>query len=169
MGFAPIGRCVPSRPPTATAAAPATARRMRHTGAVLLAACLLLAVGVQAQRRRTLNDENFEHITQARIGKRAPRLRRQPVVVCCPWSGEGTHFHLPANLPAPNASQAATGQTTGIWFVNFCSPSARACKELAPEWEALGKELLQSQVRAAGRGCLSSGAFAHGLLLCPLK
>ncbi|KAI7844297.1 hypothetical protein COHA_002095 [Chlorella ohadii] len=77
---------------------------MRHTGAVLLAACLLLAVGVQAQRRRTLNDENFEHITQA-----------------------------------------ATGQTTGIWFVNFCSPSARACKELAPEWEALGKELLQSQ------------------------
>ena len=38
---------------------------MRHTGAVLLAACLLLAVGAHAQRRRTLNDENFEHITQA--------------------------------------------------------------------------------------------------------
>ncbi|PRW58989.1 Thioredoxin domain-containing [Chlorella sorokiniana] len=76
---------------------------MRRASAVLLAACLLLS-GATAQRRRTLNDENFEHITQA-----------------------------------------ATGQTTGVWFVNFCSPSARACKELAPEWEALGKELLHSQ------------------------
>lgn len=53
---------------------------------------------------------------------------------------------LPTKPLSSLGSQAATGQTTGIWFVNFCSPSARACKELAPEWEALGKELLQSQV-----------------------
>lgn len=42
-------------------------------------------------------------------------------------------------------TQAATGQTTGVWFVNFCSPSAKACKGLAGPWEELGKELLQAQ------------------------
>lgn len=57
-----------------------------------------------------------------------------------PWQPADHHFAL-VRLP-----QASTGQTTGIWFVSFCSPSARACKELAPEWEALGKEMLQSQV-----------------------
>ncbi len=58
---------------------------------------------------------------------------------------------LPATATAaPGALhtvQAATGQTTGVWFVNFCSPTARACKELAPVWEELGKALLQRQVR----------------------
>lgn len=44
-----------------------------------------------------------------------------------------------------HTTQAATGQTTGVWFVSFCSPSARACKELAGPWEELGRELLQAQ------------------------
>ena len=30
-------------------------------------------------------------------------------------------------------------------FVSFCSPSARACKDLAGSWEELGRELLQRQ------------------------
>ncbi|KAL4445892.1 hypothetical protein ABPG77_009091 [Micractinium sp. CCAP 211/92] len=44
-----------------------------------------------------------------------------------------------------HTTQAATGQTTGVWFVSFCSPSARACKDLAGAWEELGRELLQAQ------------------------
>lgn len=31
-------------------------------------------------------------------------------------------------------------------MVNFCSPSGKVCKELAPAWEDLGKELLQEQL-----------------------
>lgn len=41
-------------------------------------------------------------------------------------------------------TQASTGQTTGVWLVNFCSP--KACKDLAPAWEELGKDLLQQQL-----------------------
>ncbi|KAL4425706.1 hypothetical protein ABPG75_009722 [Micractinium tetrahymenae] len=44
-----------------------------------------------------------------------------------------------------HTTQAATGQTTGVWFVSFCSPSARACKDLGGPWEELGRELLQAQ------------------------
>lgn len=44
-----------------------------------------------------------------------------------------------------HTTQAATGQTTGTWFVSFCSPSARACKDLAGPWDELGRELLQAQ------------------------
>jgi hypothetical protein len=75
-----------------------------RASAVLLA-CLLLPAVVLSQRRRTLDDLSFEHITQA-----------------------------------------ATGQTTGVWFVSFCSSTARTCKELAQPWEELGKELLQQQL-----------------------
>lgn len=42
-------------------------------------------------------------------------------------------------------TQAGTGQTTGVWYVNFCSQSARPCVALATVWEELGKELLQHQ------------------------
>ncbi|PSC76005.1 thioredoxin domain-containing [Micractinium conductrix] len=70
----------------------------------LAACCLAVLPSAAAQRRRSLNDDTFEHVTQA-----------------------------------------ATGQTTGVWFVSFCSPSARACKDLAGSWEELGRELLQRQ------------------------
>ena len=45
-----------------------------------------------------------------------------------------------------HVTQAATGQTTGIWFVNFCSPTAKNCKALVPLWEELGREMLQRQL-----------------------
>ena len=31
-------------------------------------------------------------------------------------------------------------------FVNFCSASAKTCKDLAPAWDEVGKELLQEQL-----------------------
>jgi thiol-disulfide isomerase/thioredoxin len=40
-------------------------------------------------------------------------------------------------------TQAATGQTTGKWFVNFQSNGCGHCQRLAPIWEDFGKELAE--------------------------
>jgi thiol-disulfide isomerase/thioredoxin len=40
-------------------------------------------------------------------------------------------------------TQAATGQTTGKWFVNFYSPGCGHCRKLAPTFAELAQELEQ--------------------------
>lgn len=121
---------------------------MRAAAATLLLAACLLAP-VQAQRRRTLKDDNFEHITQVRVPGCSAFFLRPHLLTATPTLRPATPL---------SCLQAATGQTTGIWFVNFCSPKARACKEeLAGAWEELAKELLQGQVRAAAAGASSCG------------
>lgn len=39
-----------------------------------------------------------------------------------------------------------TGQTTGIWLVSFCSPSAVSCQQADKAWEGLRQELRQQQI-----------------------
>lgn len=45
-----------------------------------------------------------------------------------------------------HVTQAATGQTTGVWVVKFCSTASEECRQLQPVWEPLVEEMRQEQV-----------------------
>ena len=47
-------------------------------------------------------------------------------------------------------TQAATGQTTGKWFINFHSPSCGYCKQLAPTWSAFSEEIRDTSNNIGG-------------------
>mmetsp|Transcript_10694 Transcript_10694/g.13523 ORF Transcript_10694/g.13523 Transcript_10694/m.13523 type:complete len:227 (+) Transcript_10694:50-730(+) len=40
-------------------------------------------------------------------------------------------------------TQAATGQTTGKWFINFHSPNCGHCQTLEPIWESFAEEIVK--------------------------
>ena len=51
-------------------------------------------------------------------------------------------------------TQAATGMTTGAWFVKFYAPWCGHCKGLAPIWEEIASEL-KSEMTVAKVDCTS--------------
>mmetsp|Transcript_13006 Transcript_13006/g.25510 ORF Transcript_13006/g.25510 Transcript_13006/m.25510 type:complete len:217 (+) Transcript_13006:32-682(+) len=50
-------------------------------------------------------------------------------------------IHVLTNENFEHDTQAATGATTGDWFVEFYAPWCGHCKQLAPTWEKLAKSL----------------------------
>ncbi|GAB4816849.1 hypothetical protein N2152v2_003895 [Parachlorella kessleri] len=43
-------------------------------------------------------------------------------------------------------TQAATGQTTGVWVVKFCSDTHQVCRDVKGGWDRLATELLDQQI-----------------------
>ncbi|KAG7670641.1 hypothetical protein Ndes2526B_g00428 [Nannochloris sp. 'desiccata'] len=43
-------------------------------------------------------------------------------------------------------TQAATGQTTGVWLIRFCTFSSAPCQSMQDEWEELAEEMLEEQI-----------------------
>jgi len=56
-------------------------------------------------------------------------------------------------------TQAATGATTGDWFVEFYAPWCSHCKDIRPKWEALAEELL-GEINVASVDCDKSPKLA---------
>ncbi|GBG30621.1 Protein disulfide-isomerase [Hondaea fermentalgiana] len=57
-------------------------------------------------------------------------------------------------------TQAATGATTGDWFVKFYAPWCGHCKRMASAWENLGEELL-GEINVAEVNAEKNKALAH--------
>eukprot|EP00898_Chlorokybus_atmophyticus_P000319 jgi/Chlat1/1288/Chrsp118S01727 len=57
-------------------------------------------------------------------------------------------------------TQASTGQTAGVWFIEFYAPWCGHCQRLAPVWESLAREL-EGQVVVARVDCDSNKAIGR--------
>ncbi|KAK3282115.1 hypothetical protein CYMTET_10131 [Cymbomonas tetramitiformis] len=58
-------------------------------------------------------------------------------------------------------TQASTGQTTGVWFVEFYAPWCGHCKKLTPVWEELAYELKDQVIVAKVDGTEAFNTMAR--------
>jgi protein disulfide-isomerase-like protein len=88
-----------------------------------------------------------------------------PVCLCSSSSSDSDFPVSTASVIALNdatfegKTQAATGQTSVIWFVDFYAPWCGHCKNLAPVWSRVAQRL-STQVIVASVDCTSSPVTA---------
>lgn len=62
-------------------------------------------------------------------------------LLAAPSFGESSNVKILTDENFEHLTQASTGMTTGDWFIEFYAEWCNACKQLAPTWELLAKQL----------------------------